>query len=178
MICNGFLYYGMSGFSGEFGHSPVLDNQILCQCGKKGCLETEISGQALVRRFKEKLADGSTSVVTSQKSIDDIDMYDVIRAAAKHEDLLAIEVVEEVGEKLGHYMSLLLNIFNPELVILGGELSAAGTYLTLPLETALHKYSLNLVLQDMKLKLGVLGDKAGGIGGCYILRDRLFGIIE
>lgn len=178
MICNGMLYYGMSGFSGEFGHSPVLDNQILCQCGKKGCLETEISGQALVRRFKEKLADGSTSIVTSQKKFNEIDMYDIMRAATKNEDLLAIEVIEEVGEKLGHYMSLLLNIFNPELVILGGEMADCGTYLTLPLETALHKYSLNLVLQNMKLKLGELGDKAGVIGGCYILRDRLFGIIE
>ncbi|WP_321520094.1 ROK family protein [uncultured Bacteroides sp.] len=178
MICNGMLYYGMSGFSGEFGHSPVLDNQILCQCGKKGCLETEISGQALVRRFKEKLAEGSTSIVTSQKEVNNINMYDIIRAATKHEDLLAIEVIEEVGEKLGHYMSLLLNIFNPELVILGGEMADCGTYLTLPIETALHKYSLNLVLQDMKLKIGELGDKAGVIGGCYILRDRLFGIIE
>ena len=83
MICNGVLYYGMSGFSGEFGHSPVLDNQILCQCGKKGCLETEISGQALVRRFKEKLADGSTSVVTSRKKPFDINMYDIIDAATK-----------------------------------------------------------------------------------------------
>jgi predicted NBD/HSP70 family sugar kinase len=174
MICNGMLYYGMSGFSGEYGHSPVLDNQILCQCGKKGCLETEISGQALVRRFKEKLADGSTSIVTSQKVINDINMYDIIYAATKHEDLLAIEVIEEVGEKLGHYMSLLLNIFNPELVILGGELAACGKYLTLPLESALHKYSLNLVLHDMKFKIGELGDKAGIIGGCYILRDRLF----
>jgi len=105
-------------------------------------------------------------------------MYDIIDAATKDEDLLAIEVIEEVGEKLGHYMSLLLNIFNPELVILGGELAACGSYLTLPIETALHKYSLNLVLQDMKLKTGELGDKAGVIGGCYILRDRLFGIIE
>ena len=177
MILNGMLYYGMSGFSGEFGHSPVLDNQILCQCGKKGCLETEISGQALVRRFKEKLADGSTSIVTSQKIVNDINMYDIINAAIKHEDLLAIEVIEEVGEKLGHYMSLLLNIFNPQLVILGGELASCGTYLTLPLETALHKYSLNLVLQDMKFKIGELGDKAGIIGGCYILRDRLFNMI-
>lgn len=177
MILNGMLYYGMAGFSGEYGHSPVLDNQILCQCGKKGCLETEISGQALVRRFKEKLADGSTSIVTSQKIVSDINMYDIINAATKHEDLLAIEVIEEVGEKLGHYMSLLLNIFNPELVILGGELANCGTYLTLPLESALHKYSLNLVLQDMKFKIGELGDRAGVIGGCYILRDRLFNML-
>lgn len=177
MICNGMLYYGMAGYSGEYGHSPVLDNQIICQCGKKGCLETEISGQALMRRFKEKLAAGSTSVVTTQKAVDEITMYDIIRAAVQYEDLLAIETIEEIGEKLGHYLSLLLNIFNPELVILGGDLSAAGSYLKMPMEAALHKYSLNLVLQNMKLKMSELGDKAGVVGGCYILRDRLFDMI-
>lgn len=116
-------------------------------------------------------------MVTTQKAIEDIDMYDIIRAAVQYEDLLAIESVEEIGEKLGHYLSLLLNIFNPELVILGGELSAAGSYLKMPMESALHKYSLNLVLQNMKLKMGELGDKAGVVGGCYILRDRLFDMI-
>ncbi len=177
MICNGMLYYGMSGYSGEYGHSPVLDNQIICQCGKKGCLETEISGQALIRRFREKLAGGSTSMVTNNKKVEDIDMYDIIRAAVQYEDLFAIEIIEEVGDKLGHYLSLLLNIFNPELVILGGDLAAAGSYLKLPMETALRKYSLNLVLQNMKLKMAELGDKAGVVGACYILRDRLFDMI-
>jgi predicted NBD/HSP70 family sugar kinase len=50
IICKGQLYYGKSGYSGEFGHSPVFDNNIICQCGKKGCLETEVSGQALERK--------------------------------------------------------------------------------------------------------------------------------
>lgn len=176
IINNGQLYYGRSGYSGEFGHSPVLNNEIICQCGKKGCLETEISGQALVRRLKEKLNQGSTTMLTANMDVEDITMYDIISAAVHKEDLLAIELIEEVGEKLGHYLSLLLNIFNPDLVIIGGDLAAADSYIKLPIQTALHKYSLNLVLQNMTLKIAELGDKAGVVGACYILRDRLFKI--
>ncbi len=55
------LYYGKSGYSGEFGHIPLFNNEIICHCGKKGCLETEASGWALTRRFKEKLKEGYTS---------------------------------------------------------------------------------------------------------------------
>lgn len=177
LICNGELYYGKSGYSGEFGHSPVINNQIICQCGKKGCLETEISGQALVRRFKEKLKSGSTSMLTRTMNPEDISMYDIINAAVQYEDLLAIEIVEEIGEKLGRYLSQLINFFNPELVILGGDFAAAGSYLKLPVKTSLHKYSLNIVLQDITLKMAELGDKAGIMGTCYILRDRLLKMV-
>lgn len=176
IINNGLLFYGKSGYSGEFGHSSVLNNEIICQCGKKGCLETEISGQAMVRRMKEKLSEGSTTMLTNKMAVEDITMYDIIAAAINNEDLLAIEIIEEVGEKLGHYLSLLLNIFNPDHVIIGGDLAAAGSYIKLPVQTALHKYSLNLVVEDMKLKIASLGDRAGVIGACYILRDKLFAL--
>lgn len=174
ILCNGDLYYGKSGYSGEFGHSPVLNNEIICECGKKGCIQTEMSGQTLIRRFKEKLMEGSTSVLTQTKALDEITMYDIIDAAVRNEDLLAIEVIEEVGEKLGHYLSLLVNVFNPDLVIIGGDLANAGQYIKLPIETALHKYSLNILIQDMTIKVAVLGDKAAVMGACYILQGRLF----
>ena len=68
ILVDGQLYYGKSGYSGEFGHIPIFDNEILCHCGKKGCLETEASGWALTRMFKEKLREGSSSIVTNTKT--------------------------------------------------------------------------------------------------------------
>lgn len=174
ILCNGDLYYGKSGYSGEFGHSPILNNEIICECGKKGCIQTEMSGQTLIRRFKEKLMEGSTSVLTQTKSLEEITMYDIIDAAVQNEDLLAIEVIEEVGEKLGHYLSLLVNVFNPDMVIIGGDLATAGQYIRLPIETALYKYSLNILIQDLAIKVAGLGDKAAVVGACYILQGRLF----
>lgn len=64
MIMDGKLYYGKSGFSGEIGHVPLLSNDIICQCGKVGCLETEASGSALHREFIEKLAAGRASILS------------------------------------------------------------------------------------------------------------------
>jgi len=174
IICNGDLYYGKSGYSGEFGHSPVYNNEIICHCGKKGCLETEISGVALERKFKKALENGSKSVLSGKKAIENITIDDILAAVTKNEDTLAIEIIEEIGGELGRYLSMLINIFNPELVILGGALAETGMYLGLPIRTAIQKYSLSLVSLDMELKISTLGSKAGVIGACYILRDKLF----
>ena len=173
IICQGKLYYGKSGYSGEFGHSPVFDNEIICQCGKKGCLETEISGVALLRKFKKSLENGSISILSGKKAIDDITINDILTAINGNEDTLAIEILEEIGNNMGRYISMLINIFNPQLVILGGTLAETGLYLHLPIRTSIQKYSLSLVSQDMELKMSALGSKAGVIGACYILRDKL-----
>ncbi|MBL7969954.1 MAG: ROK family transcriptional regulator [Prolixibacteraceae bacterium] len=174
IICNGKLYYGKSGYSGEFGHSPVFENEIICHCGKKGCLETEISGIALERKFKKSLQEGSISILSGKKAVDDITLDDILSAVTENEDTLAIEIIDEIGSKMGRYLSMLINIFNPELVILGGALAETDMYLRLPVRTSIHKYSLSLVSLDMDLKISALGSKAGIIGACYILRDKLF----
>jgi glucokinase-like ROK family protein len=170
------LYYGKSGFGGEFGHIPIFDNEILCHCGKKGCLETEASGVALIRKFKEKIKQGSTSsVMKKKKDLDDITLLDII-SAAKNEDILCIELLAEIGEKIGKGIAMLINIFNPELLILGGTLSETGDYLRLPVRSAINKYSLSLVNNDTQLKLSKLGEKAGIIGACLIARNKLLGL--
>jgi len=178
IVCKGQLYYGKSGYSGEFGHSPVFDNNILCQCGKKGCLETEVSGQALERKIKEKLQAGASSWLTQMCDIDSITVDKIILAITEHEDMLAIEVVEEIGEKLGRYLAMLINIFNPELVLVGGSLATAVyNYLQLPMQTAIRRHSLNLVNQDLKFKTSKLGANAGVVGACHIVRDKFFDLI-
>ncbi|SOD19905.1 ROK family transcriptional regulator [Pedobacter xixiisoli] len=169
------LYYGKSGFAGEFGHIPFFNNEILCSCGKKGCLETEVSGWALVRKFKEKLIEGSTSVLSNMPA-DDIKLSDIIEAAIK-DDVLAIELVAEVGEKLGKGIAVLINIFNPEMVILGGSLAETGEYIRLPIKSALNKFSLSLVNNDTQLKMSKLGEKAGVVGACLLVRNRLLGLV-
>jgi predicted NBD/HSP70 family sugar kinase len=175
IMINSQLYYGKSGFAGEFGHIPFFNNEILCSCGKKGCLETEVSGWALVRKFKEKLAEGSTSVLSSMPA-DEIKLHHIIEAAI-NDDVLAIELVAEVGEKLGKGIAVLINIFNPEMVILGGSLAETGEYIRLPIKSALNKYSLSLVNNDTQLKMSKLGEKAGVVGACLLVRNRLLGLV-
>ncbi|MFM2117784.1 MAG: hypothetical protein RL316_974 [Bacteroidota bacterium] len=172
ILLDGKLYYGKSGFSGEFGHIPFFNNEILCHCGKKGCLETEASGQALLRNFKEKIKKGySSSAAKRKKDNADINLLDII-AAANNEDMLSIELLAEVGEKLGKGLAVLINLYNPELLILGGTLSETGDYLRLPIKSAINKYSLSLVNSDTQLRSSKLGEKAGVVGACLIARDK------
>ena len=176
ILIDGKLYYGKSGFGGEFGHIPIFDNEILCHCGKKGCLETETSGLALIRKFKEKINQGFTSsVMKKKKDLNDITLLDII-SAAKNEDILCIELLAEIGEKIGKGIAMLINIFNPELLILGGTLSETGDYLRLPVRSAINKYSLSLVNTDTQLKLSKLGENAGVIGACLIARNKVLGL--
>ncbi|SMC43821.1 ROK family transcriptional regulator [Pedobacter africanus] len=176
ILVNGQLYYGKSGYAGEFGHIPLFDNEIICHCGKKGCLETEASGWALIRMFKERLQEGSSSILTqSHSNLAELEMDDII-AAANNDDVLAIELIARIGENLGRGIALLINLFNPELVILGGSLAATEEYIRLPIKSAINKYSLSLVNQDTILKMSKLGERSGIIGACLLVRNRLLSL--
>ncbi len=178
IMINGQLYYGKSGFSGEFGHIPIFDNDIICKCGKKGCLETEASGHALRKRIIEAIETGATSILTKKFStIEDIRLNDIINAA-KRDDTLCIEAINEIGEKLGRGLAALINIFNPELIIIGGVLAKSEEYLSLPLKNSINKYSLSIVNKDTKIVISTHGEKYAPIGACLLLRDRLLAITE
>ena len=173
IIIDGKLYSGMSGFAGEFGHNFGYDNQQICHCGKKGCIETEVSCSALYRKFIERLKNGESSVLLKEKSIDEIELDDIFNAVER-EDVLAIELVEEIGHKLGRHIGGLINIFNPEQVIIGGELSKVGDYLLHPVISAIRKHTLNLMYRDSDIVLSELKEKANAIGAALLARSNLF----
>ncbi len=177
MITDGKLSYGKSGFSGEIGHFPLLDNDQICHCGKTGCLETGASGSAIYRIFTEKLRDGRASTLAERfANSEDITLDDILNAA-NEEDVLAIEVIEEIGSVLGRAIAGLINLFNPELVVIGGVVSKVKEYLLLPIRSAIQKHSLNMVNKDTTIKLSKLGEKAGPIGACMLSRSKLLGLI-
>ena len=176
IIINGQLYYGKSGYSGEFGHIPFFDNEIICNCGKKGCLETEASGWALINRFKEKIKEGSTSSIKKKDNLDDIKLEDIVEAA-QNDDVLAIELIAQIGEKLGRGIAALINIFNPELIVLGGSLALTDDYIRLPIKSAINKYSLSLMNNDTVLRNSKLANQAGVIGACLLVRNGLLELV-
>lgn len=175
IIIDGKLYKGKSGFSGEFGHINAFDNEILCHCGKKGCLETEVSGHAFLRILIERIKNGENSICAKKlkQGNENLTLEDVIQAVLK-EDLLCIEILEEIGQKLGKQIASLINLFNPELVVIGGSLSQTEDYILQPIKTAVKKYSLNLVNKDTIIKTSKLKDNAGVIGACMIARSKMY----
>ena len=173
IITDGNIYYGKSGYAGEFGHSNIFDNGIICQCGKMGCLETEISGWALVNQFKEAISAGKQSKVVLDENSKSLQHHAIIMGALQQEDALCVELVSKQSEKMGRYLSMILNIFNPELLVVGGDFSQLGDYVLLPIQSALKKYSLGLVNRDVKLKKSSLGGRAGVIGACCVVKEKM-----
>lgn len=178
MIIDGRLFYGKSGFSGEIGHFPMLDNNHICQCGKTGCLETGASGSAAHRLVMQKLSEGSASILSETlKNKGYISLDDII-LAINEEDVLAIEVIEEIGRTLGKAIAGLINLFNPELVVIGGKVAAAKDYLMYPVKSAVQKHSLNMINRDTTIKCTKLGKKCGPIGACMLSRSKLLGLLK
>ena len=97
MVMDGKLYYGKSGFAGEFGHIPFFDNEIICSCGKKGCLETEVSGIASEEKMCREIEKGVNTILREQYERQKWIHIDDIIAAAKNDDNLSIELIEEAG---------------------------------------------------------------------------------
>ena len=176
IIIDGKLYYGRSGFAGEFGHTPYFDNEIICDCGKKGCLETEVSGIAIENKMMNQIRNGRTTILMDKfQKQHKIHINDII-GAARNDDTLSIELIEEAGEKIGKSIAFLINIFNPEQVIIGGSLANAGDYLMLPLKSAVNKYSLRLVYNDTLFRATTLDDSIGSLGAAMLIRNQIISL--
>ena len=176
IVVNGKLFYGKNGFAGEFGHIPFFDNEKICFCGKKGCLETEVSGIAIEEKMNELVRNGANTILRKRyEAKEQIHINDIVNAA-RNDDNLSIELIEEAGEKVGKAVAFLINIFNPESVIVGGNLAAAGDYIMLPLKSATNKYSLSLVYKDTKFRLSKMGENANAWGVAMLMRDQIIGL--
>lgn len=176
IVIDGKVYCGKSGFAGEFGHVYGFDNQVLCRCGKRGCNETEISGQGLRRHLVNRIHNGETSILSPRFLRSDEPLtLDEIMEAVDREDVLCIEVLEQIGLKLGERASGLINLFNPELIVVGGELARTGDYLLNPMRMAVNKFAIHLVSKETRIVPTALGMNAGIVGACLVARSRHIG---
>ena len=152
IIVDGKPYYGKSGYSGEFGHMTAYNNNIICHCGKIGCIETEVSGRALKRKLTEKILNGKTSILSDKvlNKKEELTLQDLLDAIAK-EDVLSLATLQTIADELGKQLAGVINIFNPEMLVIGGEMSVTGDYLTLPVRMGIKKFSLNIMNEDSQI---------------------------
>ena len=175
MVVDGNLLRGHKGYAGEFGHIHSYDNDIICHCGKKGCIETEVSGNAIHRKLVNRIRNGENSVLSQKVLLSEtIALKDILLAAEK-EDPLCVDLISSMGSELGHHLAGMINIFNPELIVIGGTFSSAISYYFLyPIRDAIRKYSLRLISKDLQVVSSVLGDNSGVLGTCMVARNRIF----
>ena len=173
IIIDGKMYLGKSGYSGEIGHMHIYNNGIICHCGKTGCMETEASGAALQRNMTHALQNGAVSILSGRESAaEELSLSEIIDAI-KREDVLSIDNLQKVAVELGTNLAGIINVFNPEILVIGGDLSVTGDYLTQPICMGIKKYSLNLVNEDSVIATSTLTDKAAVTGACLLAQRKL-----
>lgn len=175
VIMDGRLRNGVAGFSGEMGHMPFVEDGTLCYCGKKGCLETVASGVALVRMAKEGIQSGEDSLLNelSEQELENIEPQQVIEAANQG-DQYAISILSFIGEKLGKGIATLVQLFNPELIILSGKIAEANQYITIPIQQAINTYCMTQLKNMARVELSELGAEAGAKGIAHIAFEKYF----
>lgn len=174
IIVNGKLYRGRDGFAGEFGHLPMVDNGILCKCGKQGCLETIASGTAIVRMAKEGLIAGRSAMLGQLVNGDPekTEIRKVVQAAIMG-DQYSISVLANVGHWLGKGMAYLIQIFNPELIILGGRMSEANQFILPPIQQSIQIFCNPELGNEIEIKVSELGSQAGILGISALLLEHI-----
>lgn len=178
IVINGALFEGAGMKSGEIGHLTVVPEGRECTCGNYGCLESVSSGTAITAIMQEELHNGRKSKVLDliHDRIEDLTVIDIVDAADM-DDTLSIEVLHNAGEKLGKAMSYIINLFNPELIIIGGQLSKAGSHLIDPLMKAAEEYSIPNLYRDVSIRLSKLGPLSASLGAATIaINDKIFSL--
>ncbi|MGE0089334.1 MAG: ROK family protein [Bacteroidales bacterium] len=175
IIINGKLYHGHSGFSGEFGHIQMIPKGELCYCGRIGCLETVASGNALVKKAITQIKQGKHSLLTKivNGNYEEIKLSTIIKAM-QHGDQFSLELLEEAGDYIARGISTLLHLFNPEAIIIGGDMAEAGDLLLNILQQKLNKYVMVQIKKDSKLILSDLHQTAGLLGAIPVVMSNRF----
>jgi glucokinase len=179
LILNGALYHGSSDMAGEVGHTTIDMNGRYCKCGNYGCLEAYASGPAIATRAREVLVrEGMKSAIRDmvEGRLAEITAQTVYEAA-KGGDQLASEIVRDTGRYLGAGVANLLNIFNPDRVVIAGGVTAAGDALFVPLKAEVRRRAFTPAVNAAEIVAGELPGTAGVVGAVASFKQQHLGSV-
>jgi glucokinase len=165
IVLNGELYNGTDGGAGEIGHMIIQEAGPACPCGRHGCLESLASGTAIARMARERLAGWEKSVLTDMVSgaIDEVTASDVARGA-RQGDPLCLDVVDVAARYLGVGLGNIVNIFNPQMIVIGGGVSGMGEMFLKPARKAMKEHAFKLPARTVRVVRARLGVNSGLLG--------------
>ena len=174
IVTNGQIYRGISGGAGEIGHMTIDINGPMCGCGRKGCWEALASGTAIEREAKAKIAEGvKTSIPRYAKGSDGRISAKAVYLAAQDGDKLAGELIERLGFYVGVGLANLINIFNPQLVVISGGVSRMGEMLLEPARKTVRERAFELSAKAARVEVSSLGYDAGPLGAVALALSEL-----
>ena len=175
LISGGKLHRGADGTAGEVGHIAVSDEpSATCACGNVGCLVALAGGEALEHAGQEAAANGRSEALARLRDEGDaIRVTDVVAAAARG-DRGSIEILTTAGEQVGRVVAMLVNAYNPSLVLIGGEVAAAGDLLLATIRRSVLRRALPLATRNLQVAFSPLSERAGLIGAAFMVLDHLY----
>jgi predicted NBD/HSP70 family sugar kinase len=176
---NGRIYEGINNKAGELGHTVVVPNGQLCSCGNRGCLETVASGWAILGTIKEKVKNGAKTEILDlcNNNIEDLNI-DMVFQALVNGDELAKEVFESASSYLGIAIANLINLYDPCLVVLGGNFAKMSRLFIEKLKEKIKKYVFPLSTEDVVIVSSSIQDNTALLGAITLVRDTYFHITE
>jgi len=174
LFLDGKLYRGKNGYAGEIGHSPILAGsaQTVCHCGNRGCWETYANQYSIIQRIQARLEVKRDSIIPQlMEKYQSALTIPLIKQAADAGDAEALESFAEAGRAMGQGFAGLINIFNPETIILGGPLAIAGDYLLPSAREMTARHALPEIGQQAEIALSAFGSDASLIGAIAIVVD-------
>jgi glucokinase len=177
LIFNGELYHGASDVAGEIGHTTIDVNGRLCKCGNYGCLEAYASGPAIATRAREALVREDTASLLPSMVDGQLDRItaETVYDAAKKGDGLANEIVRETARYLGAGIATLLNVVNPDVVVIAGGVTRAGEALFGPLRTEARRRAFKPAVDAARIVPAELPGTAGVVGAVATFKMRELG---
>ena len=173
IVVDGGLWRGSRGGAAEFGHMVVDGNGVPCTCGSRGCLEQMASGTALERFGREYVSANPSSSLAALFAGDPANVSGrAIAKAAREGDGEALSLFHELGRWLGIGIGSLINIFNPELVILGGGVASSLDLVMKTVRTQVREVAVDPRAKETPLTLSTLENTAGLIGAAGLVLDR------
>lgn len=164
-VCNGELLRGHTGSAGHLGHVTVEPDGALCVCGNRGCLETAFSARAIEAEAWSAVHRGCASSLTRLfREQPQLASCRTVFQAAREGDAVAMSIVERAIAKLAAAIAGLLHIFDPELVIVGGQVADAGADLLVPLQEEVWSRSRGLLGREVPIVEQQVSDKSGIVG--------------
>lgn len=170
LIVDGQLYRGAAGNGGEFGHVIIDWNGRSCGCGQRGCIEAYASGSSIARRAAEALRAGEES---SLREVPEVTAEAVAAHARDRADRLARRVWDETTAALGRAVAVMINVVEPQLVVLGGGVTRAGDALLLPVRAAALGQAMRPAGRAARVELSAHGDRVGVVGAAAAAHLRL-----
>lgn len=175
IFVNGQLYSGMNGFAGEFSHIPMVENGEMCICGKRGCLETIASSNTIIKRVRQGFTDKEiSSLITHfQDYPEKVTPEDVINSA-RQGDEFCIAILNEIGKAMGKGLSYIIQLLNPEVIVLSGPLSKAKQYILSPIQQSLNRLCLEKISESTPIIISDMGDQSALLGTSEMIFQKVF----